>query len=379
MDTQKSGIPLFKVFGFEVRLDWSWFFLVILMTWTLGAGYFPMHAPKLSANTYWIMGMLGTIGLFLSIVLHELSHSLVGRHYGVPIAGITLFIFGGIAEMRDSPLNPKSEFFMSLAGPLLSFVLGLIFYFLSQVGLNANWPMPITSVLSYLGMINFVLGIFNLLPGFPLDGGRILRAILWWWKGNLKWATGIACRGGIGLGYGLIFFGIFQFISGAFIAGIWGFLLGFFLQNMSKMSYQELLIGDIFRGERIKKYAKTNVITAPFNISLQDLVDNYFYKHYHKLYPVVENKKLVGCISFDEIKQIENEKWSILKVNQVMRECTPEITIDVNTEVPKVLQLMTSQNRSRLIVTEQGELYGIITLKDMMDIISMRISLTEKM
>lgn len=378
MNTNRSGLPLFTLFGFKVRLDWSWFFLAILVTWTLAAGYFPMHAPKLNTDIYWVMGIFGTVGLFISIVLHELSHSLVGRYYGVPIGGITLFIFGGIAEMRDAPLNPKSEFFMSLAGPLLSFVLGIVFYFLSQLGTASNFPLPVIGVLTYLSMINFVLGIFNLLPGFPLDGGRIFRAALWWWKGNIKWATEIACRGGIGLGYGLIFFGIFQIILGSFIAGIWGVLLGFFLQNMSKLSYQEVLISNLFHGEKIKKYAKTNVITVPPNISLQDLVDNYFYKHYHKLYPVIENNKFVGCISFDEIKQIENEKWPALQVKQVMRECNSEIVIDVNTEVPKVLQRMTSQNRSRLIVTEHGELYGIITLKDLMDIISMRISLTEK-
>ncbi|MBA2655322.1 MAG: site-2 protease family protein [Gammaproteobacteria bacterium] len=378
MDTNKSGLHLFNLFGFEVRLDWSWFFLAILIVWTLAVGYFPMHFPNLGSNTYWIMGVVGAVGLFLSIILHELFHSLIGRYYGVPFGGITLFIFGGIAEMRDAPPSPKAELLISLAGPLLSIGLGFIFYFLFQIGTQAKWPISVNGVIRYLSVINFVLGIFNLLPGFPLDGGRILRSILWWWKGNLKWATQVACRAGVGLGFGMIFFGIFQFVLGAFISGIWAFLLGFFLQHISKMSYQDLLIRDIFQNERIKKYAKTHPITVQPDITLQDLVDNYFYKHYHKLYPVVENKKLVGCISFNEIKQIEKEQWPILKVRQVMRQCTPEIAIDVDTEVSKVLQMMTSQKISRVIVTDQGKLYGIITLKDMMDIISMKLSLEEK-
>lgn len=378
MDSKKSGIPLFRLFGFEVRLDWSWFFLAILVTWTLAVGYFPIHTPKLTSNTYWMMGLFGTIGLFISIVFHELSHSLVGRYYGVPIAGITLFIFGGIAQMSEAPLNPKSEFYMSLAGPLFSFGLAIVFYLLFHIGTLLSWPVEINGVLEYLSTINLILGIFNLLPGFPLDGGRVFRAILWWWKGNLNWATEIACRGGIGLGFGLIFMGIFEFVLGSFIAGIWSVMLGFFLQNLSKMSYQEVIISDIFRGESIKKYTKTNVVTISPKISLQELIDNYFYKYYHKLYPVVENGKLIGCISFNEIKTADKNKWSILQVKDIMRKCTPEVTMDVTVGVTKALQLMTSLRNSRFIVTDHNELYGIITLKDITDVISIRSNLEMK-
>lgn len=372
---KKAGIYLFKLFGFSVRLDWTWFFLAILITWTLAIGYFPLHFPGLTEETYWLMGISGAVGLFLSIILHELSHSLVGRLYNIPISGITLFIFGGVAEMHDEPPSPKAEFFMAIVGPVLSIALGILFKLLFHYGVYAQWPMPLNGIFGYLGMINLLLGIFNLLPGFPLDGGRVLRSILWWWKGDLKWATNVAAQGGTWLGFILIFFGIFQFIQGAMIAGLWTFLIGFFLQSISKASYQQLLIKEIFQKESIKKYAKTDPICVESNITLQDVVDHFFYQHYYKFYPVVENKKLVGCISFNEIKEVEKEKWPLMQVKQIMQTCSPENTIDAETDVSKALEIMNTQGSGRMLVMDHGKFYGIITLKDLMDVIFIKLTL----
>lgn len=374
----KSSLYLFKIFGFEIRLDWSWFFLAILITWTLAAGYFPENFPGLSKKYYWIMGIVGAIGLFLSIIFHELAHSLVGRAYGIRMSGITLFIFGGVAEMRDAPENPKSEFLMSFAGPLFSIIFGFIFLFFFKFGTHHHWPIGINGVISYLATINFVVGIFNLLPGFPLDGGRIIRSLLWWWKKDLRWATLIACRSGAGLGFAMILLGIILMIEGGIIAGLWMFLLGFFLQHISSLSYQDMLISEFFRGETIKKYVKINPISVQEDMSIQDLVEHYFYKYYHKLYPVTKNNLLIGCISFNEIKQIPKEKWRKLTVKEVMQPCSKENVIDAETEVTQVLRLMQSERISRLIVTENQQLYGTITLKDLMDIISMKLNLENK-
>lgn len=373
-----SSIYLFDLFGFKVKLDWTWFFLAILVAWTLAASYFPAHFPGLSINTYWLMGVFGALGLFLSIILHELSHSLVGRQYGVSISGITLFIFGGVAEMQEDSPSPKAEFLMAIAGPLMSIGLGILFYFLYKVSTYAKWPIPLNGVISYLSLINFVVGIFNLLPGFPLDGGRVLRSILWWWKGDLMWASQVAYRGGIGLAYALILLGILQFIQGAFIAGLWMFLIGFFLQAITKMSYNQLIIKELFQGQTIRKYVKTKPICVESNITLQEVVDNYFYKYYHKLYPVVEKEKLVGGVSFNEIKQVEKEKWPRIPVNQIMFPCSPENTLDVKTEVSKALQIMSTQKLGRMIVTEHNQLYGILTLKDLTDVIFIKLTFQEK-
>lgn len=371
----KSGLHLFNLFGFEVRLDWSWLFLAVLICWTLATGYYPANFPNLPPNTYWIMGIIGTLGLFLSIIFHELCHSLVGRYYGISFTGITLFIFGGIAEMRDAPQNPKIELLMSIAGPLFSLIFGLVLYFLYHIGYSSHWPLEINGVISYLSMINIAVGIFNLIPGFPLDGGRVFRSILWWWTGDLKWATLIACRGGIVLSMAMIFFGVLLFLQGAFISGLWMFLLGFFLQHLSKVSYQDLMIRETFHGECIRNYVKTTPVTVQSNITLQDLVDNYFCKYYHKLYPVIKNGLLVGCISFTEIRQVPKDKWPDLQVEQVMPQNYSDIVVDANADMIQVLQKMQSQKITRMMVTDHGELYGVIALKDIMDIILMKLSL----
>lgn len=368
-NTKKDGLYLFKLFGFEIRLDWTWIFLAILITWTLADGYFPIKFPGYSQGYYWIMGVTGSLGLFLSIVLHELCHSLVGRLYGIPIAGIKLFIFGGIAKMETEPPSPKAEFLMAGAGPLLSLSLGVAFYTLYRIGIHMNWPILISGVMHYLSIINFIVAVFNLLPGFPLDGGRIFRSILWWWSNNLKWATRVASQGGTWLGFSMIFLGIIQLIQGALIGGLWMILIGFFLQSISKMSYQELFIKEIFRGDSIKKYVKKDPISVEAELTLQQLVENYFYRYYHKLYPVVQNGKLVGSISFDIVSEIEKEKWPQTQIIQVMSECSEENVVDVETDVAKVLEIMRNHTIRRLIVTQKGKLYGIITLKDLMDVI----------
>ncbi len=372
-----SGFHLFNLAGFEVRLDPSWFFLAILICWTLAAGYFPFHYPELAQSTYWIMGVLGALGLFLSIILHELCHSLVGRHYGIPIRGITLFIFGGIAHMNDMPPNPKSEFFMAIVGPLFSIFLAGILLMVFELGTNLNWSTAVLGTIQYLSVINFVLGIFNLLPGYPLDGGRVFRSILWWWKGDIKWATNIAGKGGIALGYGLMFFGIIQFVLGALIAGMWMFVLGFFLSRISKMSYQQVVIREMFHDEPVKKYAKTNPVTVEPDISINQLMEDYFYHHYHKLYPVVKNGKLEGCITLNAVKQTKKEHWSSLKVRDVMQTCDEDIIVDADTKVTNVLEMMLSQNINRMMITENNKLYGIITLNDLREMISVRTEFEE--
>lgn len=370
---QKTGIYLFKLFGFEVRLDWSWFFLAFLVIWTLAVGYFPLNFKGLGVVTYWIMGIIGALGLFLSIILHELCHSLVGRKYGLPIAGIKLFIFGGIAQMHGEPPNPKAEFLMAIAGPAFSLSAGIAFFILFNAGINLKWPMPILGVINYLGVINIIVAIFNMLPGFPLDGGRVLRSILWWYKQDLMWATRIASSFGTGMGYTLIFLGIVFIVQGIFISGLWFFLIGFFLQNIAKMSYRQLIIEEIFQNAIISDYCKSKPIAVSPNITIHQLVNDYFYKYFHKLYPVIENNKLIGYISFDEIRQQPQHKWFDLRVHDIMKPCTSDILIDANTKIISVLQKVSAQQRSRFIVTKNNQLYGVITLKDLMDIVSIKI------
>lgn len=378
MDKSKaktSSIPLFTLFGFKVRLDPSWFFLAFLVAWTLAVGYFPFVFKGLNSATYWMMGICGALGLFFSIVFHELCHSLAGRRYGLPITGIQLFIFGGVAEMSQEPPNAKTEFLTAVAGPISSIILSGGFYVLFRLGSAAAWPPAINGVLNYLAFINIALAIFNLLPGFPLDGGRIFRSILWGWKQDFKWATRVAAAWGEGFGFGLIILGIVLFIKGALISGIWMCLIGFFLRNAAKSSYQNLIIQETFKGEKIRKYTKKNPITVPLNINLQTAMDDYFHKYYYKMYPVVENHQLLGYISVETWQENPKENWRQITVRDVMQACTPEITIDADSSVMEALQKMISEKVGRLIVTEKGVLYGIISLRDLSHIIAIKMDL----
>ena len=204
------------VAGIKIGIDISWLFIAILLSWTLASGHFPYYYPNLSTSTYWLMGVVGMLGLFVCVVLHELGHAMVAKHYKLPISQITLFIFGGVAEIKKEPQSPKVEFLMAIAGPIVSIIIALAMYYLTEVGNLLGWPVFVTGVTNYLAIVNAIIVIFNLIPAFPLDGGRVFRALLWWWKKNLSWATKISTRLGWGFGSILIFFGIFSFITGNF-------------------------------------------------------------------------------------------------------------------------------------------------------------------
>ncbi len=188
-------ITLFRLLGFEVRVDASWVVIALIVTWTLASGIFPHQYADLPVATYWWMGAAGMVGLFASIVFHELSHSLVARRHGIEIKGITLFIFGGVAEMEDEPPDPKSEFAMAIAGPIASYGLCAALYGTTAIGIALDWPVPMVAVFRYVAYMNGILATFNLVPAFPLDGGRVLRSILWAWKSNIRWATRTGSNG----------------------------------------------------------------------------------------------------------------------------------------------------------------------------------------
>lgn len=372
-----KSVKLFKLFGFEVKLDFSWLILAVLITWTLAQGLFPHYFKDLSTLTYWWMGVAGAIGLFISIVFHEFSHSLVARKFGIPMRGITLFIFGGVAEMTDEPPSAKSEFWMAIAGPIASIVLGIIFLLVSMGGRQTGWPVSVTGVFSYLGFINLILAAFNLIPAFPLDGGRVLRSGLWSMKNNLNWATRISSQIGSGFGIVLILLGAFSFISGDFIGGVWWFLIGMFLRGASRGSYQQLLMRRALEGESVERFMKTNPVTVPSSISVDNLVEDYIYKYHFKMYPVVDNSKLVGCINVKQVKDIPREERHRRTVAELADGCTADNTIDKSTDAVKALSAMRRSGNSRLMVVENGKLAGIIALKDLLEFLSLKIDLEE--
>ena len=371
-------IRLFNLFGFRVSIDLSWIIVVVLVTWSLADGVFPRYLSGLSPETYWWMGALGAAGLFASIIVHELFHSLVARKFGIRMRGITLFLFGGVAEMESEPPSARSEFFMSIAGPITSVILGLIFFGIYLVGSAGGWPKPAIGILFYVGAINIILAGFNLVPAFPLDGGRVLRSALWYWKGSLRWATRVASQIGSAFGIVLIVLGVIYFIRGAFLGGIWWAIIGLFIRRASQMSYQRVLIRHALEGETVGRFMKREPVTVPPDISIKDLVEEYVYKHHFKMYPVTKDGGLVGCITTKEIKAVPRDKWAERTVADVVRPCSPENSIGPDIDATTALSLMGKTGQSRLMVTESGHLVGLITLKDLLRFLTVKMDLSEE-
>ena len=294
-------IRLFSLLGFEVRVDASWIIIFLLIAWSLSNALYPFYYGDLTSFDYWMMGFLVT-GLFLSIIVHEFCHSLVARSYGIPMTGITLFIFGGVAEMSDEPSSYGSEFFMAIVGPLSSVGLGALLYGIELAGASVGWPLPVRGVILYLSGINIILALFNLIPAFPLDGGRVLRSALWRLKGDVKWATKVASNIGSGFGLLLILFGILAVISGDFVGGLWWFLIGIFLRNAAQMSYRQIIIRRAFEGEKVKKFMIKDPVTVNPSLSLGQLVNDYVFKYHFKMFPVVNENNPVGCVT---VRQVE--------------------------------------------------------------------------
>jgi Zn-dependent protease/predicted transcriptional regulator len=366
-------ITLFKLFGFEVRVDLSWLIIAFLIVWSLSRGFFPYQHKDLSSTTYLWMGIIGALGLFASIVFHELWHSLIARRVGLPMKGITLFVFGGVAEMDDEPPNAKAEFLMAIAGPFSSIVLGFAFYaFYSTFG---KLPVPVEGVMRYLALINWILAGFNLLPAYPLDGGRVLRSALWSWRGDLRWATRIASQTGSAFGIVLILLGLINVFYGNVIGGIWWFVIGMFLRNASQMSYKQVLVRKALEGEKVRRFMNEEPVSVPPSISLRELVEDYVYKYHYKMFPVVENGNLVGCIGTDRVKEINKEEWDSHTVAETANQCSPDSVISPEADTLKALSVMSRTGKSRLMVVENNNLIGIIALKDILGFLSTKMDL----
>jgi Zn-dependent protease len=263
------GIKLFNLMGFEVRLHSSWFILGALVVFSLAGGFFPYRFPGYSQADYWWMAIAGAVGLLLSIVVHEFAHSVVARRFGIPMRGITLFIFGGVAEMGDEPPSAKSEFLMAIAGPLTSFAVAGCSYIVARV-LSVSGAAAIAPVFAYLAWINGLLGLFNLIPAYPLDGGRVLRSAVWAKKRDIVAATRIASRIGSGFGILLMLLGVWTAFQGSMVSGIWWILIGMFVRNASVTSYRQVLyreamqqrhMQDLLEAERSQPYIDVEATT----------------------------------------------------------------------------------------------------------------------
>lgn len=361
-------VTLFKVFGFDIRLDASWLLLAILVTWSLAVGFFPQLRPGLTPGVYWSMGVIGLIGLAVSILLHELAHALVARRYDLPIRSITLFLFGGVAELREEPRSPSSEFLVALAGPVMSFALAGVLWLLVQAvgpGIGQGAGDLLGVVAGYLAVINLLLATFNLVPAYPLDGGRMLRAALWGWKRDIVWATRIASLLGSGFGILLIVLGLMNVLQGSFLAGMWWFLIGMFVRSASAMALQQTVAREVLSGRPVSTFMRSEPVTVDPATTVDRLVSDYVYRHYYKSFPVVSGDRLLGWVAIDDVKRVPREEWGRIAVAELMRPAAEENTIGAGEDVGVALGRMRQSGLTRLLVVEGRRLVGVLSLKDL--------------
>lgn len=368
----QKGLKLFKVIGIQISLDYTWFIIFALVAWTLSQGYFPSVVPGLAMWIYIAMGVVSSLLLFASILLHELSHSYVANRLGMDIRGITLFIFGGIAELSREPDDPRMELKIAIAGPIASVVLAILFWLIKE-GLTAMALFPlVASICSYLVIINIVVVIFNMIPGFPLDGGRVLRAIWWMKSGNLQRATMVAGRVGKGFALFLIFFGILQTFTGNIIGGLWMVFIGIFLQQAAESGYREVLIRNSLSGIRVGDVMTLEVVTVHPDDSLQVIVDDYLFRHHCVSFPVVAASRLVGMLNLGDIRAVPKEKWKETRVRDVMEPVTLHSIVTPEETAIEVLSKMATLGVGRFPVVHMGKLVGIISRRDIMKLMAFK-------
>ncbi|MEA2015768.1 MAG: site-2 protease family protein [Actinomycetota bacterium] len=368
----KSSIKLFKIFGIEIRLDYSWFIIFALFSCYFGFFYFPEVLPDLNRGFLALITIVTVILFFVSVLIHEMSHSLVARRKGIPVERITLFLFGGMAQIEKEPETPFSEFIMAIVGPAASFVLAIFF---GIIWVFTRGFTPVEEPVKYLAIINVVLGVFNILPGYPLDGGRVLRSIIWKVTGDLKRATFIASTAGRVLGFTIIAAGIFFIFVGNFLNGVWLAFIGWFLQSSAQKGYRQLVFETSIKGIKVGDVVNENIVDVISDTTIQNLVDDYFMKYRFGRFPVVEDpgdRKLIGVISIHDAKEVPREKWQYVKVGDVVKKISEKEKVDVSMEVSEAIKRMIKNDLGHLVVMSGGKLKGMITKSDVMHFIEVR-------
>jgi Zn-dependent protease/predicted transcriptional regulator len=362
-----NSVKLFSLLGFDVKLDPSWFLIATLIVWSLSTGYFPQSIEGETQVTYLLLAIVAMIGFFASLVLHELAHSVVARRYNVEIKGITLFVFGGVAELGSEPKTAGTEFWIAVAGPAMSFALSWVFWSASLLASALGSPESASVVLSYLAIINLILAVFNLLPAFPLDGGRVYRAVLWNKTGDFFEATQRASDLGSKIAYALIALGLFLVFSGYGLGGLWQVFIGLFLLSAAKGTYHQMLVTSALSGKTVSEMMSKPLYTVTPDKSLSELVNLTMLRHRMSFVPVVEGKQLLGYIDGEVLGRIDRENWSNTQVGDVFVALSDENSVAGTVSAHELFTRMSKQGRRKFLVATGDQLLGVITLSDLME------------
>jgi len=351
----KGAWKVGTIIGIPIRVHFSWLIVFGLITWSLSSRYFPMAAPDLPVASCWVKGVLAALLLFASVAFHELAHSYVAQKYKVSIESITLFIFGGVAQMKGESPHPKAELWIAIAGPLSSFFLSAFFFILMM-----NTAGGSKALFAYLAQINFIIGVFNLIPGFPMDGGRVLRSAIWRKKGDYFYATQKASSIGRMIALFFIFFGLFSIFTGG-PGGLWLMLIGWFLYSAAQASYQQSTLQETLSGIKVKDIMVREMQTIDPSISLDKAVNEYFLRYGYGGFPVIDDGKFLGIITLKEVKNVPREDWGRVNVSAVFVPHDKKWEISPDADVIKALELMIKEDKGRIAVTDKDRIIGLIT------------------
>jgi Zn-dependent protease len=352
--------------GIPVRIHYTLWLVLVLIAWSLADGYMPAHYPGLGSSTYWTIGIVSAIILFVSVFLHELSHSYIAKNNGLPIAGITLFFFGGVSQMSEEPKDASLEVRMAAAGPLTSFAIAIVLGGLWYLILLSNGPVPAIATLYYAGLLNGVLGAFNLIPAFPLDGGRVLRGSLWARSKNLLQATANATRVSEIISLLMMAVGLFFVVFGDFVNGLWILFLGWFIRSGAETSIRQTRLTESLAGVKVGDIMTRQLLTINPDTTVQQLVSDYFLVHPHGGYPVVSEGKLLGVVTMDSVRAIPREKREYERVSEAMLPYERTVTVSPTTSAVDALQLMAKSGMARLVVMDGDRIAGMLTRGDLM-------------
>ena len=373
----KAQIKLGRIFGVEIGLHYSWFLIALLITFSL-AGHFRENNPQWSDALRWGVSIVTAILFFASIVVHELSHALVAKLRGLPVRSITLFALGGVAQIEKEAADAKTEFWMGIIGPITSFVIGMGCLAIT-VALGWSPPQlprqPLPAMLMWLGLINIALAVFNMIPGFPLDGGRVLRGIIWWATGNAKRATTIATRVGQFVAFAMIIYGVFQFFRGTGINGLWMAFIGWFLLSASRESYAQMVITEGLRGLRVADVMSRDFPVVEAYTNLQTFADEHLTRTGRRFWVVTLNGQPEGIITPNEISTVQRNRWPYTTVADVMRPLDATRTVNPNTPVTEALEVMAQQDLNQLPVISDKGLAGLISRAHILQLIETRAQL----
>lgn len=373
----KGSFVIGRIKGIEIEINLSWLIIFGLITFTMATNYFPQNYPDLNPVTGWILGSMMAILMLLSILLHELSHSIVSINQGIGVKKITLFIFGGIAQMDKEPDNPIQELKIALAGPAMSLLLFIFFTFIYNLLNYLDVESYLIAPLIYVSSVNLIIVLFNMVPAFPLDGGRVLRALIWHYQGSLQKATKITSSLGNAFGYFLVFMGLYITFTGNVINGIWFVFIGWFIKQLSESSYQNTVMTDLFTKIKVSTFMSKNVISVGSHISIEALVENYFYKHKFTSFPVTNFDQVIGMVTVENIKTLNRDEWDRTIVRNIITPINDDLVVHPENNVSVAIKKIFQNGIGRVLVMDGEVLVGIVSRTDILNYIRIHSQLEE--